>query len=96
LGGDEFLAILPGATLEGATIAAEKLRAALQEPYDVGGATAKLSASIGASFFPGDGEDSDALQKAADDALYEAKRRGKNRLAVAPGAGAPTARSAGS
>ena len=90
LGGDEFLAILPGASLEGATIAAEKLRAALQEPYPLGTAAARLSASIGASFFPGDGMDSDALQKAADDALYQAKRSGKNRLAVAPSGGART------
>ena len=96
LGGDEFLAILPGASLEGATIAAEKLRAALQEPYALGAATARLSASVGASFFPGDGEDGDALQKAADEALYEAKRAGKNRLAVAPGAPASAAHNSSS
>lgn len=94
LGGDEFLAILPGASLEGATIAAEKLRAALQEPYPIGAATALLSASVGASFFPDHGENSDALQKAADDALYEAKREGKNRLVVAPGTGIPMGQSA--
>jgi diguanylate cyclase (GGDEF)-like protein len=86
LGGDEFLAILPGASVEGATIAAEKLREALRQPYAVGGATARVSASIGASFFPADGEDAEALRKAADDALYEAKRAGKNRLVIARGA----------
>ena len=86
LGGDEFLAILPGASLEGATIAAEKLREALQQPYPVGSASAQVTASIGASFYPGDGVNSDALQKAADEALYRAKRSGKNQVVVAPGA----------
>lgn len=83
LGGDEFLAILPGASLEGATIAAEKLRQALEQPYPLGNATARLSASIGASFYPVDGRDAEALQKAADEALYQAKRAGRNRLAIA-------------
>ncbi len=85
LGGDEFLAILPGASVEGATVAAHKLRAALQEPYPLDAATGHLTASIGASFFPGDGQDSETLQKAADDALY---RAGKNRLVMA-GVAAP-------
>lgn len=83
LGGDEFLAILPGASVEGATIAAEKLRQALEQPYPVGNATARLSASIGASLYPENGLDGEALQRAADEALYRAKRAGRNRLAFA-------------
>lgn len=86
LGGDEFLAILPGALLEGAMVVAEKLRDALQQPYPLGAAAAHLSASIGASFFPADGVDSEALRKAADEALYRAKRAGKNRIAIAANA----------
>ena len=89
LGGDEFLAILPGATLEGTTVAAEKLRQALQQPYPLENGTAHISTSIGASFFPADGQDGEALQKSADAALYQAKRAGKNRLALARSAAAP-------
>ena len=83
LGGDEFLAILPEAAGEGALAVAEKLRASLQQPYAAPGFSTTLSASIGAAFFPGDGLDADALQKAADAALYEAKRAGKNQVRVA-------------
>jgi diguanylate cyclase (GGDEF)-like protein len=80
LGGDEFLAILPEATREGALQVAEKLRASLGEPYPLDAHSARLGASIGVSFFGEHGTDADALQRAADVALYEAKRRGKNRV----------------
>jgi diguanylate cyclase len=83
LGGDEFLAILAGTSVEGAMIAAEKLRRALEDAYPLEAATVRLSASIGASFYPRDGQDAESLQKAADGALYRAKREGKNRLALA-------------
>ncbi len=39
------------------------------------------TASIGAAVFPADGADFDTLYKAADQALYKAKKRGKNQLA---------------
>ena len=80
LGGDEFLAILPEASDEGALQVAEKLRSALDQPYAGRGFEAHLSASIGLVFHQGDGEDAEALLKAADTALYEAKRAGKNRV----------------
>jgi diguanylate cyclase len=82
MGGDEFLAVLPNATVEGALTVAEKLRAAIAVPYDFGGYTATLSSSVGVSAFPMHGSDADALQSAADAALYEAKRLGKNRVCV--------------
>jgi diguanylate cyclase (GGDEF)-like protein len=83
LGGDEFLAILPGASLEGALAVAEKVRLALSQPYELAECDALLSVSIGVSFFPRHGNDGDALQRVADAALYEAKRAGKNRIRVA-------------
>jgi diguanylate cyclase (GGDEF)-like protein len=83
LGGDEFLAILPETTLQGALGVAEKLREALREPYPLGDAVANLSSSIGVSLFPDHGLDPEALQRAADAALYRAKRDGKNRTEVA-------------
>ena len=85
LGGDEFLAILPGATAEGALAVAEKLRLALGQPYALPECDALLSASIGVSFYPQHGDDGDALQRVADAALYEAKRAGRNRIRLAAG-----------
>lgn len=84
MGGDEFMALLPHATEEGALKVAEKARHALREPYRVaGGGQALLGASVGIAFFPRDGMEPDALQQAADAALYDAKRSGKDRVAVA-------------
>jgi diguanylate cyclase len=80
LGGDEFLAILPDTQRAGALQAAEKLREALSRPYSIGKPLAHLGASIGVSYYGEDGTDAQALQRAADAALYEAKRRGKNRV----------------
>lgn len=84
MGGDEFLAILPEATREGALQVAEKLREALGQPYLLGGPVAHLGVSVGVSHFGPHGSDAEALQRAADAALYEAKRLGKNRILEAP------------
>ncbi|HEX4781608.1 MAG TPA: GGDEF domain-containing protein [Usitatibacter sp.] len=84
LGGDEFLAILPETAEPGAVGVADKLREALREPYLLEGATARLSASVGVSLHPTHGEDAESLQRAADAALYTAKRDGKDKTRVAP------------
>lgn len=84
LGGDEFLAILPETSRDGAERVAEKIRAALGEPFAIAGRTAAISASVGVSLFPEHGDEHDALLRVADAALYEAKREGKNRTRVAP------------
>jgi diguanylate cyclase (GGDEF)-like protein len=82
-GGDEFLAILPETSQEGASEVATKLREALAEPYPLDTATARLSASVGISLFPDHGLEPAQLLRAADAALYRAKRDGKNRTVVA-------------
>ena len=80
LGGDEFLAILPEATHDGARLVAEKLRESISKPYPLRSQTATIGVSVGISYFGEHGNEADALQRAADNALYEAKRRGKNRV----------------
>jgi diguanylate cyclase (GGDEF)-like protein len=79
-GGEEFLIVLPGTTLEGAIDAAERIRARFAELEFTGEAgPVRITASFGvARFAPG--TDAQSLVRAADEALYEAKRRGKNRV----------------
>jgi diguanylate cyclase (GGDEF)-like protein len=83
LGGEEFLALLPDADAPAATVAAEKLRAA------VAAATVEfegheLGVTISAGCAAWEGEAPDELLRRADDALYEAKRGGRDRVEGAP------------
>jgi diguanylate cyclase (GGDEF)-like protein/PAS domain S-box-containing protein len=80
LGGDEFFAVLEDMhDAHSIERVAQKLLAAIREPYDIGGARqAVVSASIGISVFPGDAADADTLMKHADTAMYGAKEAGKN------------------
>jgi diguanylate cyclase (GGDEF)-like protein len=82
-GGEEFLIVLPGTTLEGAVEAAERIRTAFAAlELAAGDATARMTASFGVASFVA-GVDALELVRAADEALYEAKRRGKNRVRAA-------------
>ena len=78
-GGEEFLLILPETTLEGAVDAAERIRLAFAE-LNLG--TAAMTVSFGAAEFPR-GSDAATFVRSADEALYRAKRRGKNRVEAA-------------
>jgi diguanylate cyclase (GGDEF)-like protein len=90
LGGDEFLALLPQTGEEGALDAAEKLRSAISGAYLLEGVEARVGVSVGIAIFGVHADDTEALQRAADAALYDAKREGKNRARVA----SPIARAA--
>lgn len=78
LGGDEFAVLQCGAPQPvGSTALARRIIAVLSEPFDLGGHSAQIGASIGISIAPFDGESPDALLKSADMALYRAKADGR-------------------
>ena len=81
-GGEEFLMLLPGASLDVATVVAERLRVTVQDtPVPPVGA---VTVSLGVARWDGEAgsEPVDALSK-ADRALYLAKQSGRNRMCVA-------------
>lgn len=79
MGGDEFAALLEGdVTIAGASGVAEKVIAAIDTPLP--GLSLTVSASVGLALYPQDGTDADTLLRCADQAMYRAKRLGKNRF----------------
>lgn len=77
LGGDEFVFLLTEvAHATDAVLVADKLIATLAAPSRVGGHVLRLTASIGISLYPEDGEDAATLLDRADTAMYRAKRHG--------------------
>ena len=81
-GGDEFIAVLPDATLEEAAFVANRVRTSIQANR-FSGPLSKLSltVSIGVAWFSSPGCTSvDSFIKLADDALYRAKVNGRNRI----------------
>jgi diguanylate cyclase (GGDEF)-like protein len=79
LGGDEFICILE--EIENPSAAhttAEKLLALFRDPFSISGNELYLSASIGISFAPNDGNDVETLVRNADIAMYQAKTNGRN------------------
>ncbi|MEJ2199815.1 MAG: GGDEF domain-containing protein [Desulfuromonadaceae bacterium] len=80
-GGEEFLAVLPATDLDSALSVAERMRKAVCElPFDVGGRSLPITVSMGVSIIQGDAGDLlDALRR-ADEALYRAKKSGRNRV----------------
>lgn len=78
-GGDEFLSILSKlSSFEEVRVVAEKILMILKEDMTVQGHSVSISASVGISIFPHDGESKDVLIKKADLAMYRAKEQGKN------------------
>jgi diguanylate cyclase (GGDEF)-like protein/hemerythrin-like metal-binding protein len=92
LGGDEFLVICPETTLEGALALGERLRAAVSgQRVEVEGGAWSGSVSVGAATMREGMESFDELLRAADAAVYQAKRSGRNRVAAAVAGGAASA-----
>jgi len=81
-GGDEFVLVLRGADSRAAVAIAERIRRTIggQAVLLDGKAVSNLSLSLGIAVFPRDGDTREALVQAADQALYVAKRTGRNRV----------------
>ena len=84
IGGDEFLAIHSGIPAAAdAIVIARKLVACLAEPMAFDGHAITVGASIGIALSPDHGTDANELIRAADGAMYDAKRAGRNRVELA-------------
>jgi diguanylate cyclase (GGDEF)-like protein len=80
LGGDEFVLLLGGLeTVDECEKALDRLLVTLAEPYVLAEHSHSVSASIGVTLFPFDHADADTLLRDADQAMYAAKRSGRNR-----------------
>lgn len=76
VGGDEFVALLPGCRdADAARSIAEALRARISQPFNLSPGMFQLDASIGIACFPTDGNDADTLLTHADSAMYAVKRQ---------------------
>ena len=84
LGGDEFGVLLTGVNEDSAGLAAAKLLKALEPPFVIGDLTVDVRASIGIAFFPQHGDDSDALLRRADVAMYLAKQSANSYVIYSP------------
>jgi diguanylate cyclase (GGDEF)-like protein len=87
LGGDEF-AVLATTLADGSLqVAAERIALALALPVALGAGDVRVTASIGVAGFPDSASNAADLLKLADEAMYRAKRAGKNRVCVAAPSG---------
>lgn len=83
IGGDEFIMMLADINdLVDAGTVASKVLSFFREPFIVEGHVLRVTASVGLSLYPGDGEDAETLLKRADIAMYYAKERGRNNYQV--------------
>jgi len=85
-GGEEFVVVMPGAGSADAMSAAERLRSSVERmPFmPMPGVGHSLTVSIGVSFSNAPNMTPEVLLKAADHAMYEAKRAGRNRVVSGP------------
>lgn len=83
-GGEEFVVLLPETALNGALAVAERIRMAIEHfSFTPLGCQHTVTISIGISEFPLHGMKAEELVKCADEALYEAKANGRNRVCTA-------------
>ena len=81
-GGEEFIVVLPGAAPDVAARRAEELRSSIESIHVryLERTLPRISISVGVAAFPNSGDNPQAIVRAADEALYAAKQRGRNRV----------------
>lgn len=80
IGGDEFVLLLDLDSPHACDAALARVLATVALPIQLGDHTVSLSASVGVTLFPSDDADADTLLRHADQAMYQAKEQGKNRV----------------
>jgi diguanylate cyclase (GGDEF)-like protein len=90
-GGEEFCLVLPETSPEGAEVVARRVLAAVSgEPFPApGGPPLHVTVSVGVAAYPEHGRTGGEVMRAADRALYAAKRTGRDKVVVAAGAETP-------
>ena len=84
-GGEEFTIILPSTDLEGAAILAERLRVAIEKHiFQKKADSFIITCSFGVGSIAGKSETSEELIQKVDDALYQSKKDGRNRVTITP------------
>jgi len=79
LGGDEFAVVLSNlSSTQDASLVAQKIMAAFNEPFQLDGSEIYITVSIGVTLYPTDSTDQDTLIRNADAAMYRAKDVGRN------------------
>jgi diguanylate cyclase (GGDEF)-like protein len=89
IGGDEFVVVLPGCLTPHRV--ATRIVEAVEAPIDIDGQLVSIGTSVGISVFPYVASDLGGLLRAADQALYEAKRTGRRAIVRASSLAAPAA-----
>ena len=81
MGGDEFVVVLTNlGNIHDCVQLVHRLLAACSQSVEVHGSVLSVTTSIGVTLYPHDDVDADQLMRHADNAMYEAKRKGKNRF----------------
>lgn len=83
IGGDEFVILLQDvADANSAFHVAEKIRLALNQPFELAGYQMNISCCVGIALYPEHATDERTLTKNADMAMYRAKENGRNQVQV--------------
>jgi diguanylate cyclase (GGDEF)-like protein len=86
IGGDEFvIGLWELSHADDVAQLVSKVIQAVSQPYRIQGRDVRITTSVGVSIYPPHGEEGETLMKRADQALYEAKRAGKNDYRIATG-----------
>lgn len=83
LGGEEFAVLLPDTDIEAAQVWANRMRQQVEETRFDETNEVSVTVSVGLAALDGAQKGSDAIEKLADDALFSAKRQGRNRVVAA-------------